>query len=88
MTVLSASALISAYLSQYLMQKMQRRVFMMLADWIFILATGLSQISVWWVFMLARMVMGISVGMNASVISLYIREISPDNMAGKTGALV
>jgi len=38
--------------------------------------------------MLARIVMGISVGMNTSVISLYIREISPDNMAGKTGALV
>ena len=38
--------------------------------------------------MLARMVMGVAVGMNASVISLYIREISPDNMAGKTGALV
>ena len=88
MTVLSASALVSAYLSQYLMHKMERRKFMMIADLVFILASGLAQTHIWWLFMLARIVMGIAVGMNTSVISLYIREISPDNMAGKTGALV
>ncbi|KAL4508495.1 hypothetical protein ABPG72_003799 [Tetrahymena utriculariae] len=86
-TILSASALISAYLSQFLMHKMERRKFMVIADLFFLLASGLTQISEWWVFMFARLVMGISVGMNTSVISLYIREISPDNMAGKTGAL-
>lgn len=66
---------------------MERRNFMMIADLIFLLGSGLTQVTEWWVFMVARFIMGISVGMNTSVISLYIREISPDNMAGKTGAL-
>lgn len=60
---------------------------MMLADVVFLFASGLTQLSEWWVFMLARFMMGLAVGMNASIISIYIREISPDNMTGKTGAL-
>lgn len=37
--------------------------------------------------MIARLLMGVTCGMNLMVVPLYIREVSPDKMAAKTGSL-
>lgn len=37
--------------------------------------------------MIARLLMGVSCGLDLMVVPLYIREVSPDNMAAKTGSI-
>lgn len=62
------------------MHKYERRKFMMVADLIFMGASAFTQVETWYIFAAARFAMGIAVGMNTSVMSLYIHEISPENM--------
>lgn len=38
--------------------------------------------------MIARLMMGITCGINLNAIPLYIREISPDNLSGNTGSIM
>lgn len=61
---------------------------MMLSDFIFIVgAVGLGLTKYYICFCFARFIMGIAVGMNSNVVSMYIREISPDSISGVTGSI-
>jgi MFS family permease len=55
-----------------------------LSDIIYTIGTLLSLSSDSYSFIIARFIVGLAVGLNNSVILLYIREISPENLSKKT----
>ena len=63
---------------------MGRRKIMILADSIFIFGSMLGIVQDKYAFTIARFIMGIAVGLNTSVILLYVKEISPDSQCNKT----
>ncbi|EGR30488.1 major facilitator superfamily protein, putative [Ichthyophthirius multifiliis] len=81
--ILSVGAMISAYFSKYIFHKLERRQIMILADFIFILGSILGLVQDQYAFTFARFIMGLSVGLNTTVILPYLREISPDNYSKK-----
>jgi len=82
---MSLGAMIVSFVSHTAMRRVGRRVFMIISDCVLILGSGLSLIPYPGSFIAARFIVGIAVGMNSSVIPLYIREISPDSISGITG---
>lgn len=50
-------------------------------------ALFLCAISNVWVIILARFINGITVGINSALVPIFINEVSPTNMTGRTGSL-
>ncbi|KAL4484398.1 hypothetical protein ABPG74_019575 [Tetrahymena malaccensis] len=85
--IICVSGFIISYFTPLFTTKFERRQCMILSDLIFLLATALTQIPSLYAFMIARLLMGITCGIDLMITPLYIREVSPDNMASKTGSL-
>lgn len=62
--IMCLSGLVTTYFASYFTNRMERRQFMMLADVIFMVAAGLTQIPMWEMFTLARLLMGVTCGMD------------------------
>lgn len=60
---------------------------MILSDIIFIVGACLGIIKNTYTFLVSRFIIGIAVGMNSNVVSMYIREVSPDGISGFTGSI-
>lgn len=74
-------------LSGNLLQKFSIRKSFMITDLIGIIGVLLEIISnIYW-FYLARILIGFCVGLNSSLIPLYIKEFSPNRLSGSLGAL-
>ncbi|KAL4489900.1 hypothetical protein ABPG72_010799 [Tetrahymena utriculariae] len=85
--IICVSGFLISYFTPLFTTKFERRQCMILSDLIFLLATALTQIPSLYGFMIARLLMGITCGIDLMITPLYIREVSPDNMASKTGSL-
>lgn len=85
--ILIAAAIITTYFSPHFMHKMERRQLMIISDLVFLVATAFTQISVWECFTLARLLMGVSCGIDSEVVNLYIREITPEHLITRMGSL-
>lgn len=60
---------------------------MLLSDVILIVGCCIGLISNLYSFLVARFIMGIALGMNTAIVSLYVKEISPVSISGVTGSL-
>ncbi len=58
---------------------------MIISDLILIFSVLFGLIVDKYCFMFARLMMGFALGMNFSVVSLYIREVTPVHLTGKMG---
>ncbi|EAR82494.1 MFS transporter (macronuclear) [Tetrahymena thermophila SB210] len=85
--IICVSGFIVSYFIPFFTTKIERRQCMIISDLIYLLATIFTQLPTWELFMISRLLMGTSCAIDLIVTPLYIREISPDNMAGKTGCL-
>jgi SP family galactose:H+ symporter-like MFS transporter len=85
--MVSVGAMLSSYLSKYIIQTIQRRHIMILSDLIYTVATLLSLAYDKYSFIIARFIVGIAVGLNNCIILLYIKEISPDSHTRITGSM-
>ncbi|KAL4508496.1 hypothetical protein ABPG72_003800 [Tetrahymena utriculariae] len=89
--IMSLGACLICLASDKLINKYGRRNYIIASDIIFLIGTivGITyeffeQIS----FLLAaRFIMGIAIGMNSNVVSMYIREISPEIISGQNGSI-
>ncbi|CAD8182000.1 unnamed protein product [Paramecium pentaurelia] len=85
--IFTLSAGAGAMLSGNLLQKFSIRKSFMITDLIGIIGVLLEIISnIYW-FYLARILIGFCVGLNSSLIPLYIKEFSPNRLSGSLGAL-
>ncbi|EAR82492.1 MFS transporter (macronuclear) [Tetrahymena thermophila SB210] len=85
--IICVSGFIVSYFIPLFTTKIERRQCMIISDLIFLIATIFTQLPTWELFMISRLLMGITCAIDLVVTPLYIREISPDNMAGKTGCI-
>jgi len=68
-----------------ILKSMGRRTIFIISDIIGIGGCLLFLIANFWVATVARFIMGFLVGINSTVVPLYIREISPVSISGMTG---
>ncbi|EWS75983.1 MFS transporter (macronuclear) [Tetrahymena thermophila SB210] len=85
--ILCIAGMLTTYFTPHYTTKLERRQCMMISDIVFLIATVFTQLPAWELFMVARLLMGVSCGIDLMITPLYIREVSPDNMAAKTGSL-
>ncbi|KAL4484397.1 hypothetical protein ABPG74_019574 [Tetrahymena malaccensis] len=85
--IFCVSGFIISYFIPLFAAKIQRRQCMIISDIIFIVATIFTQIPSLYLFIIARLLMGVTCGIDLVVTPLYIREISPDHMSSKTESL-
>ncbi|CAD8163032.1 unnamed protein product [Paramecium octaurelia] len=85
--IFTLSAGAGAILSGNLLQQFSIRKSFMITDFIGIIGVVLEIIpNVYW-FYLARIFIGFCVGLNSSLIPLYIKEFSPNRLSGSLGAM-
>lgn len=87
LAIFTLSAGAGAIFSGKLLQKFSIRKSFMITDIIGITSVVLEIIpNIYW-FYLARILIGFCVGLNSSLIPLYIKEFSPNRLSGSLGAL-
>ena len=84
-----AAALVGSLLGG-LFAKCGRHFAMILVDFISLIGVGICMLSVYntnvWVLYAGRTICGLTVGLNSMLVPLYIKEMSPVVISGKTGA--
>ncbi|CAD8082161.1 unnamed protein product [Paramecium sonneborni] len=85
--IFTLSAGIGALLSGNLLQLFSQRKSFMITDLIGIIGVVLEIISNIYSFFFARILIGLCVGLNSSLIPQYIKEFSPSRLSGSLGAL-
>ena len=60
---------------------------MLIADIVSILGFGLCVISNVWALIVQRFINGLTVGVNSAIVPLFINEISPLSLTGRTGSM-
>ncbi|KAL4508497.1 hypothetical protein ABPG72_003801 [Tetrahymena utriculariae] len=80
-------ALVSSYIGKFIINKMGRRQYMMLGDFIMIAGCAIAMISNLYSFLVARFILGYAVGMNTAIVPLYVKEMSPVSISGLTGSI-
>ncbi|CAK88851.1 unnamed protein product (macronuclear) [Paramecium tetraurelia] len=87
LAIFTLSAGAGAILSGNLLQQFSIRKSFMITDFIGIIGVVLEIIpNIYW-FYLARIFIGFCVGLNSSLIPLYIKEFSPNRLSGSLGAM-
>ncbi|KAL4456864.1 hypothetical protein ABPG74_014502 [Tetrahymena malaccensis] len=89
--IMSLGAFFICLVSDYLINKYGRRNYIIASDIIFLfgilVGTALAPIKNISILFVARFIMGIAIGMNSNVVSMYIREISPESISGQNGSI-
>mgnify|MGYP000845496708 FL=1 len=81
--------LISGLLSGLLAESLGRRKGLIVVDLLSIIGcilTILKSTPIVWLFLLGRLICGLTVGLNWTIVTLYIRETAPVNMSGRMGS--
>ncbi|EAR99359.1 MFS transporter (macronuclear) [Tetrahymena thermophila SB210] len=91
--IMSLGACLVCLVSDYLVNKYGRRNYIIASDIIFLFGILVGTIFValiddnFYILLVARFIMGIAIGMNSNVVSMYIREISPESISGQNGSI-
>jgi hypothetical protein len=65
---------------------MGRLEMLKLADVVTILASLFSMIDMIETIILSRLIIGVCIGINSTIVPVFIKEISPDEISGKMGS--
>ena len=85
-SILTVGAELGAFLGGSFAQKYGRRKSMMMTDLAAILGLGLTLFANYPLFVIGRMVSGFCVGINSSIVPVYVGEVAPTPIKGTTGS--
>ncbi len=86
-SLIAPGAAVGALLSGYLASKLGRRKSLIITDVLTIISCIPLLISNTVLIFIGRLLYGVVVGLNSALVPLYIKEISPVQIAGTTGAV-
>jgi len=86
-SVISLGAGIGAIGSIFLLKKLSRRDCLIVTDIISVVGILITLIANLYALMLGRFIMGLGVGFNSALVSLYINEVSPVSISGQMGVM-
>ena len=83
--VIPGGAIFGAFLAGLLADYIGRRKTLMFTDLVMIIGSIMSLSTEFHIFIIGRILCGVGCGFNYGIIPLYIREMSPPDISGKTG---